>query len=189
VGSVIVEPPSATVAVNATLTLNAEVLASSGEVLEQPRISWASADPEIAEVSNGGVVTGRKVGTVLIAASSRAFARITVNPTPVSGVRLSTSSRSLMVGQTFQIGAETVDGSGNVLTGRPITWSSSNTSIASVNSSGVVTGLAPGAVIITAASEGKSAVATVTVSQVPVISITRQRRRWWSDRRPSLRRS
>ena len=174
-GSVIVEPPSATVAVNATLTLNAEVLASSGEVLEQPRISWASADPEIAEVSNGGVVTGRKVGTVLIAASSRgkdAFARITVNPTPVSGVRLSTSSRSLMVGQTFQIGAETVDGSGNVLTGRPITWSSSNTSIASVNSSGVVTGLAPGAVIITAASEGKSAVATVTVSQVPVISIT-----------------
>ena len=160
---------------NASLTLNAEVLAANGEVLEAPRISWASADPTIADVSNGGVVTGRKVGTVMIAASSRgkdAFARITVNPTPVSGVRLSTTSRSLMVGQTFQIGAEAVDGSGNVLTGRPITWSSSNASIASVNSNGMVTALAPGAAIITAASEGKSAVATITVSQVPIISVT-----------------
>ena len=160
---------------NSSLTLSAEVLASNGEVLEQPRISWASADPAIAEVSNAGIVTGRKVGTVLIAASSRgkdAFARITVNPTPVAGVRLSTTSRSLMVGQTFQLGAETVDGAGNVLTGRPITWSSNNTSIASVNTGGVVTALAPGAVIITAASEGKSAVATVTVSQVPVVSVT-----------------
>ena len=175
VGSVIVEPPSATVAVNSSLTLNAAVLGWNGEVLERPRISWASADAEIAEVSSEGVVTGRKVGTVLIAASSRgkdAFAQITVNPTPVSSVRLSTTSRSLMVGQTFQLGAETVDGSGNVLTGRPITWSSSNSSIASVNNSGVVTALAPGAVIITAASEGKSAVATVTVSQVPVVSVT-----------------
>ena len=175
VGSVVVAPPSATVAVNSSLTLNAEVLAANGEVLPDPRISWASADPAIAEVSNSGVVTGRRVGTVLIAASSRgkdAFAEITVNPTPVASVRLSTTSRSLMVGQTFQLGAEAVDGSGNVLTGRPITWSSSNTAIATVNNSGVVTALAAGAVIITAASEGKSAVATVTVSQVPVISVT-----------------
>lgn len=175
VGSVVVEPPSATVAVNSSLTLNADVLGPNGEVLGDARISWASADPSIAEVSSGGVVTGRKVGTVLIAASSRgkdAFARITVNPTPVASVRLSTTNRSMMVGQTFQLGAETIDGSGNVLAGRPITFSSSNTSIASVNSNGLVSALAPGAVIITAASEGKSAVATISVSQVPVVTVT-----------------
>jgi uncharacterized protein YjdB len=161
--------------VNSSLTLNAAVLGQNGEQLDDARISWASADPSIAEVSSGGVVTGRTVGTVLIAASSRgkdAFARITVNPTPVSSVRLSTTSRSMMVGQTFQLGAETLDGSGNVLSGRPISWSSSNTSIATVNSSGMVTALAPGAVIITAASEGRSAVATVTISLVPVVSVT-----------------
>jgi uncharacterized protein YjdB len=175
VGSVVVEPPSATVAVNSSLTLNAEVLGPDGGVLSDARISWASADPSIAEVSSGGVVTGRKVGTVLIAASSRgkdAFSRITVNPTPVSIVRLSTTSRAMMVGQTFQLSAEAVDGSGNVLTGRPIAWSSSNTSVASVSPGGMVTALAPGAVIITASSEGKSAVATITISQVPVVSVT-----------------
>src|SRR6185503_6748985 len=117
-GAVVVEPSSATVAVNSSLTLNAEVLGANGEVLEEARISWASADPAIAEVSSGGVVTGRKVGSVLIAASSRgkdAFARITVNPTPVFSVRLSTTNRAMMVGQTFQLGAEALDGAGNVL--------------------------------------------------------------------------
>jgi uncharacterized protein YjdB len=174
VGSVVVEPPTATVAVGSTLTLNAAVLDPSGETLPQTRISWASADASIAEVASNGVVTGRKVGTVLIAASSRgkdAFARITVQPTPVGGVRLSVSNRAMQVGQTFQIGAETVDASGNLLPGRPITWLSSDGSIATVNTSGVVTALAPGAAIITASSEGKSAVATITVSLVPVVSV------------------
>ena len=174
VGSVVVEPPTATVAVGSTLTLNAAVLDPSGETIPQTRISWASADASIAEVASNGVVTGRKVGTVLIAASSRgkdAFARITVQPTPVGGVRLSVSNKAMQVGQTFQIGAETVDASGNLLTGRPVTWLSSDGSIATVNTSGVVTALAPGAAIITASSEGKSAVATITVSLVPVVSV------------------
>ena len=160
---------------NSSLTLNAAVLSANGEVIEDTRISWASADPSIAEVSNGGVVTGRKIGTVLIAASSRgrdAFAQITVNPIPVASIRLSTTNRALMVGQTFQLEAEALDGSGNELAGRPITWSSSDESIATVNSSGMVTALAPGAAIITASSEGRSAVATVTISLVPVVSVT-----------------
>lgn len=174
VGSVVVEPATATVAVGSTLTLNAAVLDPSGETVPQSRISWASADASIADVASNGVVTGRKVGTVLIAASSRgkdAFASITVQPTPVGGVRLSVSSRAMQVGQTFQIGAETVDASGNVLPNRPVTWLSSDGSVATVNANGVVTALAPGAAIITASSEGRSAVATITVSLVPVVSV------------------
>ncbi len=174
VGSVVVAPPTATVAVGSTLTLNAEVLGADGEVLPSPRISWASADASIAEVSQSGVVTGLKIGTVLIAASSRgkdAFARITVNPTPVASVRLSETSHAMQVGQTFQLGAEALDASSRVLTDRPITWTSSDAAIATVNANGVVTALAPGAVIITAASEGKSAVATITVALVPVVSV------------------
>ena len=174
VGSVVVEPATATVAVGSTLTLNAAVMDPGGETVPQSRISWASADASIAEVASNGVVTGRKVGTVLIAASSRgkdAFASITVQPTPVGGVRLSVSSRAMQVGQTFQIGAETVDASGNVLPNRPVTWLSSDGSIATVNANGVVTALAPGAAIITASSEGRSAVATITVALVPVVSV------------------
>ena len=174
VESVLVAPSTATVAVGSTLTLNAEVRDASGNLLESPHVSWASADASIAEVSPAGVVTGRKVGTVLIAASSRgrdAFSRITVNPTPVATVRLSLTSRAMTVGQTFQLVAELLDGSGRVLTGRPVSWVSSDASVATVTDAGMVTALGAGAAIITASSEGRSAVATITVSLVPVAGV------------------
>jgi uncharacterized protein YjdB len=174
VESVLVAPSTATVAVGSNLTLNAEVRDVSGNLLESPHVSWASADASIAEVSPTGVVTGRKIGTVLIAASSRgrdAFSRITVNPTPVSSVRLSVTSRAMQVGQTLLLVAEPLDNSGRVLTGRPVSWTSSDAAVATVTETGMVTALGAGAAIITASVEGRSAVATITVSLVPVATI------------------
>jgi uncharacterized protein YjdB len=172
--SILVEPSTATVSVGASLTLSAEVLDVNGNAIESPHVSWASADASIAEVSPLGVVTGRKVGTVLIAASARgkdAFSRITVNPTPVASLRLSPTHRAMLVGQTVQLVAEALDAGGNVLAGRPVTWSTSAASVATVTDAGVVTAVADGAAIITASSEGRSAVASITVAQVPVASV------------------
>ena len=174
VESVLVAPSTATVAVGSNLTLSAEVRDANGNVLESPHVSWASADASIAEVSPTGVVTGRKVGTVLIAASSRgrdAFSRITVKPTPVAAVRLSFTSRAMQVGQTVQLVAEPLDGGGHVLAGRPVSWVTSDASVATVTNAGMVTAVGAGAAIITASSEGKSAVATITVSLVPVAGV------------------
>jgi hypothetical protein len=81
--TILVAPPTATVAVGATLSLEAEVRTATGDVIGSQRVAWSSEDVAIAEVSSNGVVTGLKVGTVLIAASARghdAFARVTVNP-------------------------------------------------------------------------------------------------------------
>lgn len=174
VESVLVAPSTATVAVGSNLTLSAEVRDVGGNVLESAHVSWASADASIAEVSSIGVVTGRKVGTVLIAASSRgrdAFSRVTVNPTPVATVRLSLTSRAMLVGETVSLVAEALDNGGRILTGRPVSWLSSDAAVATVTATGVVTALGPGAAIITASVEGRSAVATITVSLVPVASV------------------
>jgi uncharacterized protein YjdB len=174
VETVIVSPPTAIVSVGANLTLQAEVLDANGNAVESPRISWASADTSIADVTQSGVVTGRKLGTVLIAASARgkdAFARITVNPTPVAGIRLSLTHRAMLVGETVQLEAEAVDARGAVLAGRAVAWSSSQPAVATVTDNGLVNAIAPGAAIITASSEGKTAVASITVSLVPVASI------------------
>ena len=174
VESIQIAPATATVAVGSNLTLSAEVRDADGNLFPSPRISWASADPSIASVSSAGVVTGIKVGTVLVAASSRgkdAFARITVNPTPVASIRLSATQRSMFVGQTEQLVAEPLDGSGRVLAGRPVTWSSSNPTAATVTDAGVVTAHSAGATFITASSEGKSATASITVALVPVARV------------------
>jgi hypothetical protein len=63
-----------------------------------------------------------------------------------------------------QLAATTKDSAGGVLTGRAVTWASSNTGVASVNGTGLVTGLLAGSATITATSEGKSGSATVTVT-------------------------
>ena len=174
VASVVVAPQRATVAVGASVPITAEVLDASGRTLTGRKIAWLSGDPAIATVSGDGVVTGVKVGTVQIAASAEgksAIAEVTVNPTPVASVRLTPTTRDLLVGQTVQLTAQTLDGQGNVLADRPVTFTTSNATVASVSTAGLVTALAPGSAVITGASEGKSAVATVTVTSVPVASV------------------
>lgn len=170
----VITPSTATVAVGANVTLNAEVLDAAGKTLTGIKVVWASADPSIATVSSSGVVTGVATGVVHIAASAvgkNAIAEVTVNPTPVASVRLTPPNQNLLVGQTVQLGAETLDADGNVLTGRPVEFTSSNVAVATVSNTGLVTALVPGSAIITAASEGKSAPSSITVSSVPVASV------------------
>jgi hypothetical protein len=58
------------------------------------------------------------------------------------------------------------DQNGNVMTGQTVTWSTSNAAAATVNSSGVVTGVAAGSSTITATSSGKIGTSSITVTAV-----------------------
>src|SRR5439155_17156053 len=98
-------------------------------------------------------------------------ARLTV-PVPVASVTVSPASASVPAGQTAQLTATPKDVNGNPLSGRVITWASSNTSVATVSSNGLVTGKVAGSATITATSEGQSGTASVTVTAVPVASVT-----------------
>jgi uncharacterized protein YjdB len=174
VETVLIAPSTATVSVGASLTLSAEVRTANGSLLTGQRVSWSSENPAVAEVSPSGVVTGRKVGSVLIAASAwgkDAFARVTVNPTPVAAVRLSSTHRSMLVGELEQLTADPLDADGNILANRPVAWSTSDPAVATVTQGGLVTAIGVGGAIITASAEGRSAVASITVAAVPVASV------------------
>jgi len=174
VATVEVAPPNATVAIGATVSLTASVLDASGAVLTGRKVVWAVADSNLATVSSGGVVTGRRVGTVPVAASvegKSAVAQIKVLPVAAVAVRVSPASRDLTVGQTAQLVAQPLDAQGNVLSGRSVTWSSSRPSVATVSATGTVTAVSPGSAIITANVEGKSGVGAITVAASPVASV------------------
>ena len=98
----------------------------------------------------------------------------TAPPTPVAvaSVALTPPSNALVVAQTVQLSAAAKDASGNVLTGRAISWSSSSTAIATVTTAGLVTAVSPGSATIFATSESKSGSATITVTAVPVNAVT-----------------
>jgi hypothetical protein len=84
----------------------------------------------------------------------------------VAEVRL-TGPSSLFEGQTSQAVATAVDASGQTLSGRAITWSTSDPTVATVSTVGLVTGVAAGNATISAASEGKTAGSPVTVTRDP----------------------
>lgn len=88
-------------------------------------------------------------------------------PPPVNSITLIGRSQ-LRLGETSQFSARTLDAAGNVLTGRTVTWETSAPAVATVISTGLVTATGLGQATVTAASEGKSATALVTVTPVPV---------------------
>ena len=93
-------------------------------------------------------------------------------PAPVASVAVSPASSTLAIGLTQQLTAATKDASGNALTGRTVAWTSSDTTVARVNSSGLVTTIAAGPATITATSEGISGTASVTVTPpAPVATV------------------
>lgn len=86
----------------------------------------------------------------------------------VATVRMNANAISLFPGQTEQLAATALDGSGAAVTdaGTP-TWRSSNMAIATVSPTGMVTGVAAGQADVTATIDGRVGTTRVTVGTAP----------------------
>jgi uncharacterized protein YjdB len=174
VASVVVSPTTANVSVSGTAQLSATPKDATGNVLTGRTVTWTSANPAVATVSTAGLVTGVAVGSTTITATSEgisAAAAISVANLPVASVVVSPATPNIYIGGTVQLTATPKDATGTPLTGRVVTWTTSNSAVATVSASGLVTGVAVGVATITATSEGQSGTAAVTVSSVPVASV------------------
>jgi uncharacterized protein YjdB len=166
VASVTVSPTTASVQAGQTVQLSATPKDANGTALSGRTVTWASSNVGVATVS-GGVVSGVAAGSVTITATSEGqggTATVSVTAVPVATVSVSPATASVQVGQTVQLTASPKDASGNALSGRTVTWTSSSGGVATVSASGVVSGVAAGSVTITATSEGHSGTSAVTVT-------------------------
>jgi uncharacterized protein YjdB len=169
VASVSVSPPTAEVQVGGTVQLTATPRDAAGNPLTGRQVTWESTAPGIATVDENGRVTAVAPGTATIRATSEGrtgTSTITVTappPAPVASVAVSPATGELDVGGTLQLTATPRDAAGNPLSGRQVTWTSSNTSVATVDANGRVTAVGPGTATIRATSEGQTGTATVTV--------------------------
>jgi uncharacterized protein YjdB len=178
VASVSVTLNASSLAAGEITQANATLKDASGKVLTGRTIAWTTSDATVATVGATGIVTALKGGTATITATSEGksgSAVLTVTAStasalaPVATVTIALAT-SVNVGQTTQATATLKDSVGNVLTGRTINWVSSDANIASVSTSGLVTGVTGGAVTITASAEGKSASAVIT-SVAPKLAV------------------
>src|SRR6266513_1521652 len=100
-------------------------------------VTWATDNGAVATVNASGLVTGAAAGPATITATSEGMigtAAVTVAPAnvAVASVTVSPATASRQVGQTVQLTATPRDASGTALTGRVVTWASSNPAIATV---------------------------------------------------------
>ena len=137
-------------------------------------LAWASADSTVATVSDSGRVTAVGPGTTLVTAASGAAAdtlAVIVLQVPAS-VSVSPASDTVASGATVTLAAAAADSNGNAIAGTSFTWSSSDSTIAAVDTMGVVEGRVAGSARISAATGALADSAALTVTSGAAASVS-----------------
>jgi uncharacterized protein YjdB len=173
VSSIFISPASATVAVGGTVQLSATATYSDGtqSTITSSGLGWSSSDSTIATVTSpGGLVRGIATGSATITASFQGgtgTATVTVSPQNVTSLCINTTQGTASCSQTtatisgapatLQFFAYANGSASNDVT-QAVTWSSSNTSVATISS-----GLGSGNGLVTSITAGTTNIkATIT---------------------------
>lgn len=171
-----------TLEVGGTATLTATV---EPDEASNKNVTWSSSPDNIVTIapditdSKKATVTATGTGTTTITATvdrKSAECSVTVNAAatvPVTSVSLNKTSLELTEGETAQLNATVLPDNA---TNKKVTWSSNAPGVATVDSSGKVTAVAPGTATITVTTEDGNKTATcavtVTAATVPVTGVT-----------------
>ncbi|MCU0649867.1 MAG: Ig-like domain-containing protein, partial [Gemmatimonadaceae bacterium] len=173
VASVALSPSDLALTVGTTRQFSATV--ANTNCATPPLLAWQSSATGVATVSADGLVTAIAPGVTTIVASAGGVtgqANVTVTPVPVASVEVTLPSPSLVVGASTAATATVRDAFGTILSGRTVTWSSGNPTVATVvSSTGAITALAPGATILRATVDGVEGTRVLTVVPIPVASV------------------
>jgi hypothetical protein len=174
VTSVGVEPATANLVLARTLQLTATPRDASGTPLSGRIVAWHSDNQAAATVTPGGNVSAVAPGTARITATVEGrtgTATITVQQPTVATVTVSPATHTLGLGGSVQLNAALADADGNAITGRVVTWSSSQTAVATVDGNGVARGVTAGNSVITATADGITGTAQILVTTSAAVII------------------
>jgi uncharacterized protein YjdB len=177
VASVSVSPARVDLAPGARSELTVVTADAAGKALSGRTVMWASSNPAVASVDATGVITAVAPGTATISATSEGVsgaASVSVVVPTITSVVLQPHGATVQRGATLQLSATVTDASGAIVTNRVLTWTSSNTGIAVVSTSGLVTANAIGSTRVIASLDGKADTVAISVVVVPVGSVTIQ---------------
>ncbi|HJT74144.1 MAG TPA: Ig-like domain-containing protein, partial [Chitinophaga sp.] len=168
VTSLTLDSASANVFVGSTVQLNASI---SPAKASNKGVVWTSSDTLLAKVSGNGIITGIKEGDVIIKATSAdnpaisAQANVHVANVLATGLTLQPSPAIIGERDTLRVKVTFLPANTSI---RKVTWSSSNTALATVDSTGLITAIKQGALTITVNTQDGSGVSTtLPVTVVP----------------------
>ena len=171
VASVVISAPAEfSISAGSSYRVSAVAKDDEGNDLPDRPFVWSTSDGTVASISPSGLVTGIRPGSAKISVTAEGQSAnfvVIVPPPPIASLTVSLAQPTIPTRQTTQAIAVARDASGNVLTGRVVTWSSLNPTVATVSSSGFVTALVEGSATIRATVESKTADVELTVVAMP----------------------
>jgi uncharacterized protein YjdB len=136
----------------------------SGKVVENPQVTWTSADPTIATVDATSTVTAKKSGTTKITVQAgQVVAEVPVTVAIYSALKVNPDKLNLEVGGKGALKAQILDEKGAPLAGT-VTWTSQDEKLAKVDAQGNVEAVAPGTAKLMARAQDLSATVDVTIA-------------------------
>lgn len=145
------EPKEALIEVGDSLAINYVVRDQNGAAMANVNIDWMSSEESVARVTDGritAIADGQATITATIGEVSESMV-IRVETKVPETIEI-IGSDYVYVGSSKQLQAKVLDQLGQDFTTIKVNWESSDTSVATVNSSGKIIGIKPGYVVITA---------------------------------------
>ncbi|MYB06354.1 MAG: hypothetical protein F4Y24_08375 [Gemmatimonadetes bacterium] len=169
VSAVTVSPAADTLVARDTLRLEAEATDANGHAVAEAGFSWASSDTSVAVVDDAGRVTGVAPGEAEVTATAAEVTGradlMVVAPAPTTIAVTPDTVALAALGQTAQLSAEVRDQAGRSMEGVSVSWSSADTTVAAVDSAGLVTAAGVGETTITPTAGEVFGEAVVSVMQ------------------------
>ncbi len=173
VDRVAVSPSSPSIEEGETQQFSATAYESDNTEITGKTFTWTSSNTTVATINTSGLATAQDAGSTTITASvdgksGTASLTVTEPPPPppvVDRVAVSPSSPSIEEGETQQFSATAYEADNTQITGKTFTWSSSNTTVATISTSGLATAQDAGSTTISAEVDGKSGSASLTVTE------------------------
>ena len=174
--TVTVSPATAELtALGATVQLRAEVRDQDSSVMAGVTVTWTTSASSVTTVDAAGLVTAQGNGqatTTATAAGASGSAVVTVTQSAASVDASPSAAELTALGATVQLTAEAFDANGHAVAGAEFSWESGDAGVATVDASGLVTGVAEGTATITANAGTASGSAIVTVTPTFTLSGT-----------------
>ncbi|RPA62997.1 DUF3494 domain-containing protein [Shewanella frigidimarina] len=174
--SIMLTPANPHIPKGNTLQLTATGIYSDGISVDITSSAvWSSADTLIATVNADGVVSGITSGSAIITATSAALSAtttVTVTDTTLTSIAVTPGNQTIVKGSNKQLTATGTysDGSLANITAS-VTWSSADTLVATVNNSGLASGIETGSSLISASSGALSGSTNLTITGAALNSI------------------
>src|SRR6185503_1177267 len=169
VHTVTVHPGQSTIIVEGTTGATISTTDVKGNSVTPSSVTWSATGTVSVSPTSGSTttITGHSVGSGTVTATADGIpgsATVTVNQAPLDHVTATLNTTSVADNGTDFVTARAYNTNDSLMTGQTFTYSSSNTSVATVNTTGTITPLLPGSTVITVTDASKQASATLTVT-------------------------